>query len=318
MDSIIINNPVLTSTPSKSFIEANTVSLPFSDLADHHIIPVFTKDNEPLISHRDFIQIAEEVASTVFREEIIVPANIRASHPIKGRIPDARSKPANQLEEWEKTIYYERMMFLIEIPSIRETVDGNILNLTIGGVKSYSQDNLSGRKGADEHFKIFIGFKNQVCTNLCVWTDGLQANVKVKNSMQLLMEFQRLLSEFRYEKQLSLLKRFPEYSLTEHQFATLIGRCKLYQYLTGPIKKEIPVLSFGDAQISTVARDYYEDESFCKQEDGSISLWKVYNLFTAANKSSYIDGFLPRSVNATNFVYDLAESLEMGDSWFLK
>lgn len=314
---MIISQQVLQRTNTKSFIEANTEPMLFRDIDKTHIIPVFTKDNEPLISHADFINIAEEVASNVFKEEVIVPANIRVSHPIKGRVPEARTKPASQLEEWEKTIYYERLMFLVEIPSIRETVDGNVLNLTIGGVKSYGQDNLSGKKGSDEHFKIFIGFKNQVCTNLCVWTDGLQANVKVKSSMQLMMEFQKLLTDFKLEQQLSLLRRFPEYSITEHQFATLIGRCKLYQYLPSYIRKEIPLLTFGDAQISTVARDYYEDESFSRQGDGSINLWKVYNLFTGANKSSYIDGFLSKSVNASTFVLDLADNLETGASWFL-
>ncbi|WP_159468324.1 DUF3871 family protein [Dyadobacter sp. 3J3] len=318
MDTLTINNPVFQATASSSFIEANTTPILLSEMDKNHLIPVFTKDNEPLISHTDFIHVAEEVVSQVYRDEILFPANIRVSHPIKGRIPDAKDKPANQLQEWEKTIYYERMMFLIEIPSIRETVDGNILNLTIGGVKSYAQDNLYNRKGSDEHFKIFVGFKNQVCTNLCVWTDGLQANVRVKNNQQLMQEIKKLLLDFQFEKQLNLLKQFPNYSLTEHQFATLVGKCKLYQYLSGAMKREIPVLSFGDSQISTIAKDYYMDHSFCKEDDGSINLWKVYNLFTGANKSSYIDGFLPRSASASSFVHNLVDAFDKGEqSWFL-
>jgi hypothetical protein len=317
MDTLVIDQPLIQTSASKSFIEANTIPIHFTEIDKNHIIPVFTKDNEPLISHRDFVQITEDVASEIYKDEVIVPATIRVSHPIKGRIPDARYKPANQLEEWEKTIYYERMMFLVEIPSIRETIDGNILNLTVGGVKSYSQDNLSGRKGSDEHFKIFVGFKNQVCCNLCVWTDGLQANVKVRNSMQLIQEIRTLLTKFSIERQLSAMSQLPNYSLTEHHFATLIGRCKLYQYLSAEQKRDIPLLTFGDSQINTVARDYYQDSSFCKQDDGSINLWKVYNLFTGANKSSYIDGMLPRSQNASDFVSDLAGSLETGNNWFL-
>jgi hypothetical protein len=318
MDTLTINHPVLQTTASTSFIEANTIPILLSEMDKDHLIPVFTKDNEPLISHTDFIHVAQEVVSNFYKDEIIYPANIRVSHPIKGRIPDAKDKPANQLQEWEKTIYYERMMFLIEIPSIRDTIDGNVLNLTIGGVKSYAQDNLYNRKGSDEHFKIFIGFKNQVCTNLCVWTDGLQANVRVKNSIQLLQEIKKLMTDFRYENQLNLLKQFPNYALTEHQFATLVGKCKLYQYLPVQFKKVIPLLSFGDAQISTITKDYYTDHSFCKEEDGSINLWKVYNLFTGANKSSYIDGFLPRSASASSFVYNLVEAFDKGDqSWFL-
>ncbi|WP_343671721.1 DUF3871 family protein [Chitinophaga sp.] len=35
-----------------------------------------------------------------------------------------------------------------------------------------------------------------------------------------------------------------------------------------------------------------KDDSFCREVDGSINLWTLYNLFTGANKSSYIDTFL--------------------------
>lgn len=318
MDTLVINNTKSQSIASPSFIEANTVPMLFTELENSHIIPVFTKDNEPLISHRDFITIAEEAVFSQFRDEVIVPANIRVSHPVKGRIPDARNKPANQLEEWEKTIYYERMMFVVEIPSIRETIDGNVLNLTVGGVKSYSQDNLSSKKGADEHFKIFVGFKNQVCTNLCVWTDGLLSDVRVKNSMQLMQAVQKLLREFRYERQLSSLQQFPNYSLAESQFASLVGRCKLYHYISAEEKSQIPAMSFGDYQINSIAKDYYQDQSFCRQDDGSINLWKVYNLFTGVNKSSYIDGFLSRSANASSLVQNLVESLDSGrTNWFI-
>ena len=40
----------------KPFIQANTIASTLEDLCEHHIIPVFIKDNEPLISHSDFIQ----------------------------------------------------------------------------------------------------------------------------------------------------------------------------------------------------------------------------------------------------------------------
>lgn len=321
MNNLIINPNFPMTVPSitTSFIEANTVPVSFFEMQRDHIIPVFAKDNEPLISHRDFVSMAEEIVSNLYKDEVIIPANIRVSHPVKGRIPDARNKRANELEEWEKTIYYERMMFKIEIPSIWEEIDGNILNLSIGGVKSYTQDNFSTKKGADEHFKIFIGFNNQVCTNLCVWTDGLKADVRVKNTLQLMQEFQKLIMDFNYEKQLSTLKLLPRYTLSEHQFATLVGKCKLYQYLPASYKKDIPLLSFGDSQIGTIARDYYHDNSFCKQDDGSINLWKVFNLFTGANKSSYIDSFLNRAENASNFVYQLADNVESGTrNWFLE
>ncbi|GLB53444.1 hypothetical protein NBRC110019_24850 [Neptunitalea chrysea] len=68
-----------------------------------------------------------------------------------------------------------------------------------------------------------------------------------------------------------------------------------------------------------MARDYYQDDSFCKSENGDINLWKLYNLFTQANKSSYIDTFLDRSNNAYSFSNSLLKALN-GDNnyhWFL-
>ena len=36
--------------------------------------------------------------------------------------------------------------------------------------------------------------------------------------------------------------------------------------------------------------------------DGEINLWRLYNLFTGANKSSYIDRLLDRGVNASSLL----------------
>ena len=145
-----------TVSTQSAFIQANTVEGSYEEIKDRHIIPVFVKDNTTLISHADFIEATAEIASSVFQGEQLLKPAIRLSHPIKGRIPDARDKPADQLAEHEKTLYYERMAFAIEIPTIHDDIDGNTLSLTVGGVKSYSQDNLSARKGADEHFRLLL------------------------------------------------------------------------------------------------------------------------------------------------------------------
>ena len=150
----------------KPFIEANSIECSLKEIREVHTIPVFIKDNEPLISQAEFIDATMQVAREVFEGETILSPSIRLSHEIKGRIPSAKDKPVSQLLENEKTVYFERMAYIIEVPSISRVVDGCNLSLTIGGVKSYNQDNLYSRKGtSDEHFKIFIGFKNSVCTD---------------------------------------------------------------------------------------------------------------------------------------------------------
>lgn len=302
---------------SKPFIEANTVRVTKEENRDEHIIPVFVKDNEPLISHAEFIDAAMELTADIYHGERILEPAIRVSHPIKGRIPEAKDKPAHQLLEWEKTLYYERMMFVIEVPSIQDEIDGNTLSLTIGGVKAYNQDNLYSRAQSDQHFKVFIGFKNKVCTNLCVWSDGYMGDLKVKTIGQLRAAIRTLLEGYNKNFQLFHMKQFARNTITEQQFAHLIGRCRMYNHLPSEQKQHLPPLLFGDQQINTVVKDFYRDNSFSRDRNGNINLWKLYNLLTGANKSTYIDSFVDRSVNAFNIVESIRYCLEnKQESWY--
>ncbi len=302
----------------KPFIEANTVECSLQEIEEKHIIPVFLKDNEPVISHADFIRLVQKKICDVYSGERILQPSIRLSHPIKGRIPEARNKPANDLCEHEKTLYYERMAFVIEVPSIMKIVDGCLLSLCIGGVKAYNLDHLYNRIGADQHFKLFIGFQNKVCTNLCISTEGYQNAVRVQSIDQLGAIVRTVLDNYNAGYQLDALEQLSNLSITERQFALLIGRCRMYQFLPREIQRDIPQMLFNDTQIGTIAKDYYRDESFCKQADGNINLWRLYNLFTGANKSSYIDNFLDRNVNAFSFVYALKMALDdKHENWFL-
>ena len=74
-----------------------------------------------------------------------------------------------------------------------------------------------------------------------------------------------------------------------------------------------------DSQVSTICKDYYNDESFCRNESGDIELWKLYNLFTGANKSSYIDSFLERGAGSQSFVKGLQNALKSDSEydWFV-
>jgi hypothetical protein len=306
-------------TSSDAFLVANTTSIALPELEHKHIIPVFVKDNEPVISHHDFISATQEVLSHTFPNMRFKQPALRVSHAIKGRIPDAKHKAAKELLEHEKTIYYERMAFVIEIPDIQEKVNGNTLSLTVGGVKAYNLDNLYNRKGAEEHFKVFIGFQNKVCTNLCISTDGLQSELKVRSIGELMKKMYQLFNNYKPQVHLNNLRGLDDFYLTEHQFATLIGRSRLYQHLPSDSKRGVPLLQFGDNQLGIVAREYFKDESFCRELDGSINLWKVYNLFTGANKQSYIDTFLDRGLNALEFTNELKRGLKYGteSNWFL-
>lgn len=320
-----VDLPVEPSTDIKPvrrlpFIEANAKEVCVGHLKNDCIIPVFSKDNEITISHLRFIETIYDAANEVFRGERVDNPDVRVSHIIKGRIPEAINKPVNQLLESDKTIYYERMMFCIEIPTIHEDIAGNRLNLTIGGVRAYNQENLYSRK-TFEKFKLFIGFKNMVCCNLCVSTDGYKSEIRVMSLGDLYRAALELFRNYSMGIHLEQMKRLQDYSVTEAQFAQFLGRSRMYQYLPNSEKKMLPEMLMTDTQINLVTKAYYNDDNFGRSgEDKELPMWKMYNLLTGANKSSYIDSFLDRSINAGELSNGICKALSGEDeySWFIR
>ena len=84
------------------------------------------------------------------------------------------------------------------------------------------------------------------------------------------------------------------------------------------MKADVKPLLLSDTQLNAVAKDFYRDKCFSKTSDWNLSLWSLYNLLTGANKSSYIDTFLDRNVNAFQFVEEIKTALENRTrNWFL-
>lgn len=307
-DNHIIDESLIVKNESKHFIEANTLKVDLNHLKNECIIPVFAKDNETTISHYQFIKSVGEVITELLGTTDALIPDIRVSHIIKGRIPSAIGKPVNQLLDEEKTIYYERMAFVYEIPFIEEVVNNNKLRLCIGGVRAYNQENLFSKKSI-EKFKIFIGFKNTVCTNLCISTDGLKSDVRISNLSGLKQAVMNLVNSYDRIGHLNNLRALNDQFLTDDQFAYLIGKMKMFPFLDKSTKKNEFQLSINDSQINTIVRDYFQDENFSKSEN-NLSLWNFYNLCTEANKNTYIDSNLEKNVNMYEFSKYLEKSLK--------
>ncbi len=302
------------------FIEANTKEVSVGHLKNDCIIPVFSKDNEISISHHSFIEAVYDAANEVFRGERVDNPDVRVSHIIKGRIPEAMDKPVSSLLDSDKTIYYERMMFCIEIPAIYEDIAGNRLNLTVGGVRAYNQENLYSKK-TYEKFKVFIGFKNMVCCNMCVSTDGYKSEIRAMSLGELYRSAIGLFQSYSMDNHIQMMRRFGEYHISEAQFAQFLGKSRMYQYLPNKEKKQLPEMLMTDTQITLVTKAYYNDSNFGRNGDSrEISMWKIYNLMTGANKSSYIDSFLDRSLNAGELANGICMALSGDDeySWFIR
>ena len=324
MELITVNNNVISQVISEddvtiskgNFIEGNSKQVTFSHLKRECIIPVYS-DNESTISHAQFIDATNEVVQSNFSGSKILQPNIRISHTIKGRVPSAIGKPVKELKPEEKTIYYQRCAFMIEVPTLTENVNKNRLSLTIGGVRALNQENLYSKRNL-EKFKVFIGFKNLVCTNLCISTDGLNADIRVSSVAELKDKINELIQSFDKERFLGNMERMSKFHLDELQFAHTIGKMRMYQHLNKAEKVGKLALAMNDNQIGTVVKNYYQDDNFHRNKDGSINLWQLYNNFTEANKSSYIDSNLERNANAFEFVTGLANAMQnQTENWFL-
>ena len=147
-----------------SFLEANTDSISMEDLANKCVVPTWA-NQELTIAHQDFISCVHEAASDFYRGERLNMPDIRVSHIVRGRIPQALGKKASELLECEKTQFYQRLAFAFTVPTIVETVRGERLELCIGGVRNYSDLNLYRATKGIEKFSVFVGWRVRICSN---------------------------------------------------------------------------------------------------------------------------------------------------------
>ena len=142
--------------------------------------------------------------------------------------------------------------------------------------------------------------------------------MEVSNTNELYRIVLELFNSYNPAKHIHLMQTLTDSYLTEHQFCQLLGRMRLYQSLPQGYQKEIPRMLLTDTQINSVSKAYIQDENFSSL-GSDINMWKFYNLLTGANKSSYIDSFLDRSLNATEMAVGI-NSASHGDEkykWFL-
>ena len=307
------------STTPSPFIEANSIPITLESLMTDCVIPNFAKDNEAVLSHSQFIGATYQAIRDYYRSEQIDEPQVRVSHIIRGRIPEAINKKSSELLPHEMTQYYERMAFCINVPSIHKDVNGNRLNLSVVGIKSYGRDNLNGRLTAQK-FSLAVGFQNTVCCNQCIWTDGYRDEIRAISPSEIYQHSLHLLDTYDMAKHIYLLKSLGDLYLSETQFALILGKMRLYNYLPAKIQREIPQMLITDSMVNNVARQYYRDPNFSVDDNGELSMWDFYNLLTGACKGSYIDTFLAREANALTTSLGIAQGLrneDSGYSWFI-
>ena len=320
-EAVVIMDEEIDPNNHPNFIESNTSAITLEELSEKCIVPTFA-DNSLTIANQSFIESVMEAGKSVFGE--LNPVEIRVSHQVNGRVPSALHKKASELTDEEKTVYYQRMAFVCHVAALSRSVNGQLVHLCIGGVRAYNEDKLYGRQSPMK-FKIFCGWQVRVCSNLMLTCDGFTGNLECMTTSDIKEKALELFGGFDPIKDdnLRTLEALGTTSISEEQFCKAVGRLRLYQALPTTTKTELglPNITVGDQAVNAVVRGYVENPNF-KKEDGSdtITLWQLIQLFNEAVKQTYIDRWLERNQNCTDFVFGLEKALN-GESqdyaWFL-
>lgn len=302
-----------------NFIESNTNAITLEELSNN-LIPTWA-DNSLTISHTNFIRTVRAAAEQVFGN--LTPVEIRTSHPIQGRRPEAIHKKQNELTENDKTIYYQRMAFISHVIGLSREVNGQIVNLTIGGVRNYADEQLY-RTATPQKFKVFVGWQVRVCSNMMLTCSGNSGVIQCLTEADVFQKTMELFTTFNPEQEniLTQLGNLQSTRMTEQQFCNIIGRMRLYQALPIAEQHLLPPILLGDQAMNEATRGYFNNPNFCKREgEDGISCWNFLQLMTEAVKSSYIDKFTDRNQNAVDITLGIQNALngtdEEGYSWFL-
>lgn len=315
-----LHDPCVEHHPN--FIEGPSHEISMEELSFHNIIPTFS-DNSLTISHQKFIETTRKAAEVIFGHGNVTQAETRCSHPIIGRIPSAQHKKASELRDEEKTIFYQRLAWIAHITTHTATINGQSVSLTIGGTRSYHEDKLYARQNP-QHFRIFIGFRVRVCSNMMCTCDGVSDNLLCMAEAEIFQKAFELFTRFSKAKEQTLrnLEALGNTRLTQEQFCKIIGRLRLYQALPSTQQKQLPQILLGDSAMNAATRQYVTNKDFgIGGGDGSISCWQLMNLLNEAAKNTYSDLWIDRNANCTAFATGIASALNGDDSqgygWFL-
>lgn len=332
MDNNIYNNglstPVLVESEKvvqpeiqqNPFILGNTVEVDLQSLQDDYLTPVFSRDNVESISHSEFISTVLDAAQTHFSGQQFNTPIARCSHEMKVRTRYGAGKLVENLRPEDSGSYMQRMMFMIEIPSITQIVNGNLLHLQIVGVHNYSEINLLGNSTQKQLFSIGIGFLNTVCVNGLLKADSCNLSIKITNTADLYKYAMELFSRYNYRQHLEEMRQLNETIIDVPTLAQFLGRAKMAANLPTRMKNELGLPDFilPEPQLNSMIRDYYTDENF-GGFGHEITAWQFYMLLTNY-KNNYIDLQLPRSINAWEATVGITNAINHKDNtweWFI-
>lgn len=302
------------------FIEGNAEPITLHNLKTLCTVPTWA-DNTLTISHQDFIEAIGRAASDVFPNDSIGVPEIRVSHAQYGRIPSAIHKKASDLLPEEKTLYYQRMCFCITV-SRKDIINGHETHLVVGGVRALNNENL-GTRHNPEKFKIFLGTRVTICSNLCIFGDCLIDKLECMSPVEIYSRALALFRGFDPELNYRMLESLGNTQLSVEDFTHVIGRCRLYEALSPAQRNDLnlPPILLGDSVLNAATRNFVSNPNFGIGDKSYITCWQLLNILNEATKSVVIDKFLQRMVNATDLSFGVMRAITGEDdkyAWFIQ
>ena len=316
-NEISYNEAEETRTP---FIIGNTQPIEMDALSDM-LTPVFSRDNVETISHVEGISTITDAISTYFDGQQINAPVVRVSHEMKLRNRFGAGKMVQNLRPEETDSYFQRMMAMIEIPSVSADINGSPCHLQVCLVHNYADINLLGNSSQYQSWKLCIGFLNTLCTNgLIRSSDGCNLSIKVTNTADLYKNAWTLFQNYEYKQHLDEMKHLNDTVIDVSTLAQFLGRARMAAALPTKMKKELnlPEFILPEAQLNQMIRDYYTDALFGGYGH-EITAWQFYMLLTNY-KNNYIDVSLERSANAYTISKGIAAAVNKESpewNWFI-
>lgn len=316
-NEINYNEAEETRTP---FIIGNTQPIEMDALSDM-LTPVFSRDNVETISHVEGISTITDAISTYFDGQQINAPIVRVSHEMKLRNRFGAGKMVQNLRPEETDSYFQRMMAMIEIPSVSADINGSPCHLQVCLVHNYADINLLGNSSQYQSWKLCIGFLNTLCTNgLIRSSDGCNLSIKVTNTADLYKNAWTLFQNYEYKQHLDEMKHLNDTVIDVSTLAQFLGRARMAAALPTKMKKELnlPEFILPEAQLNQMIRDYYTDDNFGGYGH-EITAWQFYMLLTNY-KNNYIDVSLERSANAYTISKGIAAAVNKESpewNWFI-
>lgn len=316
-NEISYNEAEETRTP---FIMGNTQPIEMDALSDM-LTPVFSRDNVETISHVEGISTITDAISTYFDGQQINAPVVRVSHEMKLRNRFGAGKMVQNLRPEETDSYFQRMMAMIEIPSVSADINGSPCHLQVCLVHNYADINLLGNSSQYQSWKLCIGFLNTLCTNgLIRSSDGCNLSIKVTNTADLYKNAWTLFQNYEYKQHFDEMKHLNDTVIDVSTLAQFLGRARMAAALPTKMKKDLnlPEFILPEAQLNQMIRDYYTDDNFGGYGH-EITAWQFYMLLTNY-KNNYIDVSLERSANAYTISKGIAAAVNKESpewNWFI-